>query len=302
MDNKAGQKSDVQEKINQNISLSEEKRKILRFEHNLAALIHGSIQVLANDEFVTGLAVYLPEKYLENKGENRKVLVSLSRAVVSPESRLRERTLTVLALTAARLIEQEEKGGILILVHSFCKWLEYETEILPGLPVILKRIEELTAWLIEKSFWKEARRSIALLAVIQTGQLQKGAAIRSLAGKTLGSLATDAVIEKLIERYLVEENDQALCKEILLCLGNNATMYLLNKAIRTFERDESLVLIGLLPDLGPQARPVFEKYLGQNPTWATLRNIIFIVSEIQDESFYHLVEQYFSHKDRRVQH
>ncbi|EKD35293.1 MAG: hypothetical protein ACD_75C01964G0018 [uncultured bacterium] len=304
MDKTAGQQPDVLERIHRHIALSEEKRSRVRFEHNLAALARGSFQVLGNDEFVSDLAEYLPEKYPQAKDQNRKILIALSDAVVSGESRIRERTLPILSLAALHSLQRGEKGEIFILVHGFCKWLEFETDVLPGLAVVMKRIEELSAWLLEMSYWKDAEKIIALLHRILSGELEKSAAIRSLAGKTLCNLAAESLIERLTDRYLAAEHDQEICKEILLHLGVQTTGYLLHRAIRSFNRRERLALIGLLPltTSGTDALPVFEESLQQNPPWTVVRNIISIVAETRAESSYPLLQQYFSHEDSRVQH
>lgn len=304
MDKTAGQQPDVLEKIHQHISLSEEKRSRLRFEHNLTVLAQGSFEVLKNDEFVSGLAEYLPENSPDKKDQNRKILITLSDAVVSEERRIRERALPVLSLAALHSLQRDDKGEIFILAHVFYKWLEYESEVLPGLAVVIKRIEELSAWLLEMSCWKDAEKILSLLARILSGELEKSAAIRSLAGKTLGNLATESLLERLTDRYLLAENDQQLCRKILLHLGTQTPVYLLNRAIRSCNRKERLALIGLLPatSSGTEARPVIEDWLQHNPPWAVVRNIIFIVSEIRAESLYPLIQQYFGHEDRRVQH
>lgn len=302
MNTKTGQQPDTLEKIRLDIASSEERRRTLRFEHNLSALALGSIQVLGNDEFVSGLVAYLPENFSNKKDLNRKILIALGDAVVCEETRIRERTLAVLSLVAVQYLQHNDKGSIILLVRSFSRWLEYETEVLPGLTIIVKCIEDLSIWLLEMSFWKDAEKIITLLATIRSGELEKCAAIRSLAAKTLSRLATESLTERLTDSYLLKENDQELQGKILLCFGKQSAVYLTGRAGRSSDHTERLALMELLPTFREHLFPVLEEYLKEDHQWAALRNIIFIVSELGEESLYPLLRQFFSHEDRRVQH
>lgn len=301
MNTKTGQQPDTLEKIRRDIASSEERRRKLRFEHNLTALALGSIQVLGNDEFVSGLVEYLPENFSNKKDQNRKILIALGDAVVCEESRIRERTLAVLSLAAVHYLQHNDKGSIILLVRSFSRWLEYEAEVLPGLTIIVKCIENLSIWLLEMSFWKDAERIITLLATIRSGELEKCSAIRSLAAKSLSRLATEPLIEKLTDSYL-KESDQEFQKIILLCFGKQSAMYLTGRAGGSSDHTERLALMELLLPFREHLFPVLEDYLKEDHQWAALRNIIFIVSELGEESLYPLIQQFFSHEDRRVQH
>lgn len=302
MDNSAGPQADVLESIRRRISLSEIKRRKLRFEHNMDALSQGRLLVLGNDEFVSDLVEYLLENYTEKKDQSRKILIALGDGAVSADGRIRERTLAVLSRAACHFIQQDEKGGIFILAHSFCKWLEFETDVLPGLEVVVKRIEVLSAWLLAMSCWKDAEKIISLLARIQSREIEKCPAIRSLVGKSLGSLASKALIERLADGYLLDDDDRPMYRGILHCLGTPAADYLLARAVRSSDHQERLALVELLPVFGEYLLPVLEQWLQQEPSWAELRSIIYIIAEIGAEAIYPRIQQYFRHEDRRIQH
>ncbi len=63
MKNKAVQDSDILQNIKKNIAEAEQKRKELRFTHNLNLFAQGNLQVLNNDEFVEGLKLLLTHSY-----------------------------------------------------------------------------------------------------------------------------------------------------------------------------------------------------------------------------------------------
>jgi hypothetical protein len=302
MDNSAGSQADVLESIRRSISLSEAKRRKLRFEHNMDALTQGRLLVLGNDEFVSDLAEYFPESYTEKKDQSRKILIALGEAAVSTDRRIRERTLAVLSRAAFHFTQRDEKGGIFILAHSFCKWLEFETDVLPGLEVVVKRIEVLSAWLLKMSCWKDAEKIISLLARIRSREIEKSPAIWSLVGKSLGSLATETLIERLTGGYLLDDDDRQTYRGILHSFGTPAADYLLARAVRSSDHQERLALVDLLPAFGEYLLPVLEQWLQQELSWAELRTLIYIIAETGEDSIYPRIQRYFGHEDRRIQH
>jgi hypothetical protein len=164
-----------------------------------------------------------------------------------------------------------------------------------------KRLEEILVWFLENSCWGEAEEVIGLLGRIQSGNLKKSAVIKVLIDKTLHNLAKKAVVEKLTDEYLTETDQQNLLVKILHVIGPKAVLYLLNRIIHSPDRTERLALLDLIPTFGNCAIPVLEDCLEKNPPWAVVRNIICIVSKIEDEANFGIVRRYYGHPDERVQ-
>ncbi len=302
MDNKVGRESEVIEKTKQSIAFAEEERKSLRFKYNFKEFAAGSFQPLKNDEFVKELIGYFRGERSENAEEDIIILQRLGEGTLGEASAMRERALAVLSPAAELFLGHKEKEKIFVLADIFCNWLEYEAVFLPGFNVINKRIEEISEWLLLETYWKEAEKLMVLQGRIQTGRLPKSAAIRSLVGKTLEKLTKKAIIEKLTDDYLLEDEKQEVVKTILVSLGERAAIFQLNKVIHSHSRRERLALIDLLPSYGDIAIPVLVDCLEKNPPWAVVRNIVYIISAIGADSNYPLIEHFFLHKDERVQH
>ncbi len=302
MNNKWGASHDALDIIKQNISLSEEKRKQSRLEHNLAQLVQGDIQILKNDEFIQGLVDFLLVDSEEKKDLKRKLLINLGEAAIFEDITIRERTLTVLSLAGENFLQNGDKVGILLVFHSFCKWLEYEKEILPGLVVVIKRLEELTLWLLDKSFWKEGEKIIALFHHIQNGVHVKGTAFKSLIANTLDRFATKANLEQLTDGYLLEDSRQPLIRNILLSFETRAAKYLWNRSIQSLSRKERLLLLDLLAMFGSPVLPILEECLENKPPWTVVRNVLSLLSIIGNDSCYSFIKHCFGHEDKRIQY
>ena len=302
MEIKFGQNGEIVEKIKKNISLSEEKRRKQRLEYNLSQLANGNIQILKSDEFVQGLVDSLLGHGEEHNELKEKLLMSLGEAAISEDVSIRERTLAVLSLACEHYIKNNKRSGILLVTVSFCRWLENEKEMLPGLVVVIKRMEELTAWLLENSFWSEGEILVALFHSIHVGTNTKGPAFRSLISKTLDKFAQKATLENLTNGYLLGDKDQLIFQKILLFFGAKAVIYLLNRVIQSLNRKERLALIDLISAFGREALPTLEECLKKKPPWIVVRNVIWILGEIRNEGSYNFIKEYYRHDDKRVQY
>lgn len=302
MDRKIGQNPEILESIKKNIALAEEKRKQVRFAYNLKDFEQGNIQILKNKEFALGLEAVLVDSSPENREKQDQLLTYLGEAALADELSVRERALALLSTITLFHLEQNDRDFLLILAKNLCSWLEFENEMVPGFTVLNQRLESVLLWFIKNKCWLEAEEIVVLLHRIQTGNLKKKTAIKSLTGKTLQNLPKKVVLESLTDEYLLDNNHQQLIQNILHSIGHKAVIYLLNRVIQSHSRPERLLLLGLIPTFGSIAIPALEECLESKPPWAVIRNIIFIVSEMDMDTHFGLIEQYFGYPDERVQH
>ncbi|MBU1565879.1 MAG: cyclic nucleotide-binding domain-containing protein [Proteobacteria bacterium] len=302
MNTESGPQKDVLENIRKGISLSEEKRRQQRLEYNLIKLTEGDFQILKSDEFVRVLVDHLLGKSEEDRERNRILIIRLGEAAHSDDANVRERTLSILSLVGEHFLQSGEKDGILLVVNNFYTWLEHEKEVLPGFVTVIKRMEVLTLWLLEKSLWKEGEKVVALFHRIQGGNNDKATAFRSVVSQSLKNFATKATLEHLTDGYLLEDSNQQLFRNLLLFFETRASMYLLNRVTQSLNRNERLALIQLIPAFGSLVLPILEECLKNNPPWAVVRNVLCMLSDIGEDSCYTFIEQYFCHEDKRVQY
>jgi hypothetical protein len=299
---KAGQQPEILENIKQNIAAAEKERRELRLAYNSNDFENGNIQVLKNDEFYEVLESYLLTHPIEDKNKLLKRIVRLGDGAVAEDITIRERALALLSSSTKFHLDRNEKEVVFVLVDAICQWLKFETEVLPGHSVLNKRLEDVLVWFLNNSYWVEAEEVFILLYRIQSGSLKKSKAIRSLTSNTLQNLKKKDIVERLTEGYLLENKQQYLFQNILNSIGHKAVIYLFNRVIHSHNRAERLVLLNLIPTFGSKAIPVLEDCLKENPPWAVLRNVIYIVSEIGVDAHYALVARFFGHSDERVQH
>ncbi len=294
--------NEVLDTIKQSISASEERRRLLRLDHNLNNFAQGNVQVLKSDEFIQGLVDFLFNEDSERKDLKRKLLISLGEAATHADIQVRERTLTILSLIGEHCLLTNETGEILLVADGLCKWLEHETEMLAGMAVVIKRMEELTLWLLDNAFWNESANIVALFHSIRCGEKSKGPALRKTISHTLEKFATQENLELVTNGYLKGGDNQALFRSILIHLEIKAAKYLLNRIVESQNKSDRLTMLPLLPAFGIDALPILEKFLHSGTPWDVIRNILSILSEIGSGSCYSFIKHYFHHEDKRVQY
>lgn len=300
MNVKAEQSSDVLEVIQRQISQAEGLRRQRRFDYNLAALGEGMVQVLGSDEFVADLCVFLSESR-GDKEQRRKVIAALGKEGVCPDRDVRERALAVLSLAVPQALQEQDREQLVLLAHYLGKWLADEEEILPGVEVLVKRIEAITDWLLSMSLWKDAAGLLAVLAGICSGKTAKNPALRSLVGRTLSNLASRPVVEKITDHYLHDGGDKEFLVEILRNLGKPATELLFQRGLACRDQTERQGLLQLFWTISGDTLAGFVAFQKMQPSTELLRDIIRFVAEKADETVFDALQQYFAYGDRQVQ-
>ena len=148
-ENKRWSTPEVLENIKQNIAAAEKERRELRFTYNFNEFLKGNVQVLKNDEFYAELEVYVLGHPIENRDEINQLLIRLGKGAVAEPIAIRERALALLSSATQLYLEQNEKEIIFVLVDGLCNWLEFETQFLPGLSVLNKRLEDVLVWFLQ---------------------------------------------------------------------------------------------------------------------------------------------------------
>lgn len=302
MKQKAKQLPGVLEEINRQNSLGEQNRRQIRFKYNLAVLCQGSVAVLGSNEFVAGLGEFLSQDRVDRE-ERGKILTALGRGVVSPEQTIRERTLSILSLTAVHALQRDEEAEIVLLVRNLGKWLVYEEEVLPGLEVVVKRVEELVDWLFKLSLWSDAAEILDILSGISSGSLKKNPAIRSLAGRTLSNLASRSVINKHIEYCLGNGSENADSIKLLKYFNRQATPIIFERCEKSKDRMEIQALLQLLSIFSGKDFPrLLGDHLHVSQSVDVLHEIIRFFAEQGDDSMFPVLQEFYAHPDLQIQH
>ncbi|THB78560.1 MAG: hypothetical protein D6B25_03935 [Desulfobulbaceae bacterium] len=282
---------------------AEKKREAARTEKNVLVFLRGNFDILHNDEFVENLASYVLNKYiLDEQAEAIKILEKLGKSLCSRDVALRERSLMVLSVFTEVILEEDFQGFREILSRVLVDWLKFEEEYIAGFEVVCSQLQKIILRMLYDGQWHELENMIIILQQIGSGVIAKSNLIRGMSAKVHENLAEPDILDKLVNVYLDEtDNRRAIAESLLIHLGRYSAMFMVQKMIYSNNKEERFALVGLIPRIGEISVPVLQKCLDDEPPWFVIRNIILIVSRLEDPSLFTVIEPYLTHKDIRVQ-
>ncbi|MBE0585792.1 MAG: HEAT repeat domain-containing protein, partial [Desulfofustis sp.] len=287
------------------VLLAAEKEKLReKISRDVQKFLSGDRQVLNHEDFSIGLSPFLLDCYQNGRRQHvRDMLVLLGESVCDSDHDLREKAVDMLTKCSAALDQFNDLDLLRASFNPLVAWISCEENYISGFGLACSQLHRLTQKLLaNKKYWSETEQLLITLHHIQEGVIERNSSIRGMVVKLLESLATKQLLENLITSYLQEKSNLKYTAETILTnLGRRSVVYLLNRLMHSQSKEERLQLIKLIPGTGNVAVPVLVECLDKKPPWYVIRNIVFIISELNNGSLYPIVSPYLSHHDIRVQ-
>jgi CRP-like cAMP-binding protein/HEAT repeat protein len=283
---------------------SETKRRSLRFNRFIRDFAAGKREMLAHPEFAQALGSHLTSLYHKGlKSEAEGIVMVIATCVCDEDPTIRENGVNVLVTFSSSLRGNNNLGISKLLFNTLATWFGCETQVVDGFGLVCSQLHKITQKLLSRrTFWRDAETFLGILQDIEVGRIDKPPAIREMAIKLQESLATRQVLRELVSCYLNDKTSQrASAEKLLVSLGNRAVVHMVNVLMLSDKKEERLQLLKLIPEAGPATVPVLGECLKKNPPWYVIRNIVIIISELNDPGLFHMVQPYLGHRDPRVQ-
>ena len=271
---------------------------------DLAAFAEGHLHLLLTTDLATTIVAQWPLVGMATndwRTVEPAVLHSLGECTLCAEQDLRQRAIMVLSLLMANPQNWENHDLILRLTVLLSDWLAQEKEYIPGFEVLSKQLEGLGIWLVAREYWPESWQLFLRLHQISLGLIATNTIIRQSVSRILAGIATPNTLARLLDCYLNGSGTERQSIELLLFLGRNAIVFIMNRLMHSTAKTERLQLVQLIPEIGAEAVPLLLECLQRKPVWYIVRNVIQILARIETVAGYELVEPYLQHPDLRVQ-
>lgn len=298
---KTVQEQGIRENIHAQLKSLEDDRKKIRFQHSLGKFISGEYSSLKNDEFIQGLSVSFRKENFPEIDTLNATLEALSGAILTSDTSVRKRVLPILYQAANFFLSLGHREGILCVNSIMLEWLRSENETLPGAESINKKIEECLTWMFKHEIFEEIEYPFHILHEISIGDIYSNPAMKAMVGKCLKNLAVVGNLKKITEGYFKDKEKRELYHNILVSLSPDSVFYILDLAVQSDKKGERIALIKLIGSFGNAAVESLASCLESRPSWAVVRNIIYIIGEIGDPANYHIIEKFHGYPDERVQ-
>ena len=303
MDMENDRQSEAQRKVQALLKSAEEVRRQKRLNYGVAELALGNLDLLKNDELAAALPDYLVET-VDDEGiaTGVNLLQRLGEASRSRDRSMRSRAITILSLTIERIAASENSMLLVTLLDTLVAWLRQEEELLPGSEVLVGQIAQLGADNLAADRFEQAGEVFSVLREISSGEREKRSSIRSLTSKALLRVVAPPLLARLLDRLRVEDEEggQRL-EKMLVLLGKPAATQALSLLDR--ERDEEMRrrLMRLLTAGGRVSATVFEEQMAIGASPVLRKDMLQILSAMEDDGVFPLLEQNLHHEDTLVQ-
>jgi len=291
-------------KTNELLHSTESKRMLLRFQRGVVDLENKRFAVLQNSEFVQKFIDYLYTLYQQGPDSNvLKLLEKISYCACNADKELRERAIFIFSIFIDKVAKEKNTPEFLEGVSRLLvNWLQIETEYLSGFPLICQQLQTMLQKMLRMGLWYQTENLIIVLSQIQKGVIEKNNLIRKIIGKVHASLAEEPFLKSLVDVYLDKTEDRRdIAQCLLLHFGSKAAAVLVQTLIDCTDKEKRFSLIEFIPETGKVALPICKFCLQQNPPWYVVRNLIIVISRMEDAKLYEMVRPYLTHKDIRVQ-
>jgi len=282
---------------------AEKTREAARVEKGIQDFLQGNFDTLGNDEFVENLASYTLDKYIVGEQELAvKIVEKLGKSLCSDTVEVRERSLIILSVFTEIILEEDFQEFREILARILVEWLRTEEDYIAGFEIVCTQLQKIILTMLSSGEWNELENLVVILQQISTGKITKSSLIRGMAAKVHENLAEPDILDKLSNVYLDEKDERrGVAENLLVHMGSYSVTFLVGKMIYSNSKEDRLSLIHLVPRFGELSVPVLSKCLDEEPPWYVIRNIVLIISRLNDPELYQIIEPYLTHRDMRVQ-
>ncbi len=294
---------EAQQKAKAQLAEEEQKRAERRLVQLLANLEEGNVDVLLNDELMEKLPVIITDYCQAGERDKARVLFEkLGECACNENKNMRERAVMALSVCFSGLSLDQHPDLIEDVTGILLRWLRVEAEFLSALGVVCRQLQVSAIRMLEEGLWQQCYVLLDAFYQIQSGALEKSNAIRSVVCKAQDGIATDYILEELTLVSLRGRGDRRQQAELLIThLGRKAAAHLLNTLLNCRGKADRLRLVGLIPAMGNASVSVLKEALQKKLPWYGIRNIILMITAMDDEELVPLIVSFLDHEDIRIQ-
>ncbi len=201
-----------------------------------------------------------------------------------------------------RLLARREMTLFYQLSHRVVIWIILEARLSPTYERICDQFRELVAHLILNSQFAESDHILETFYIIRTGKLKKSQEIQNLAARLLDDVATDEVLDILLDEFQTNaRGKRSPAVDCLLHLGTASAGPLLGLLRWSPSRYERARILQILSFIGPQAIPALTREIGKEQPWFYTRNMVQLIGKVGKARHMTILQPLLNHKDLRVQ-
>ena len=241
--------------------------------------------------------------FSESENETAETIIDrLSNKLTSNNIAIRDDVSDALAKILENLSPEKRADILTKLSDKLIEWIKFETKSTLAYASICKHLGDFAQGRIHNQRFADAYPIIETFRLIISDQIQKSEEIRLTASDTLREIASDDILNILTEEFRTNKgNMRNEAGRILVMLAEFSINRLLHLLKESEESSERILLLNLIPEIGPAAAPAVIGMIKQDTPWYYVRNLVRLLGKIGSEEHAKFLAQLLAYDDYRVQ-
>jgi len=200
-----------------------------------------------------------------------------------------------------RLPPQWQRGFVAKELGRLIQWIKIETEDSPAFDALCGQLREQAESFLKQERFAEALPIFDVFHKIFTGKIQRNDAIRETVSRALKNLATEDILDLLLNEFNANKRKQQHeAHEILTAFDEIILERLLDIVRDATDTNERVRVINLIRELGARAIPAVKSRIKDSAPWYYLRNLAYLLGHIGNEENAYVLQPLLLHKHRKV--
>ncbi len=272
-------------------------------ESELKAFLKGDGQLFEDRDALDSLYERV-RRWVENADlDNVEIAVKrLGEGLLSVDPTVQPNIAQTVGRVGSLLVSEGEMMLLYRLSQRVVVWIILETRLTLPYDQICDQLRALAIHLILDGRFAESDHILESFYIIRTGKLKKAPEIQSRAARLLDEIATDEVLDVLLDEFQTDaRGNRPAAIDCLLHLGTASAGPLLGLLRWSPSRYERARILQILSFIGRQAVPALVREIGKDQPWFYLRNVVQLLGKMGDPHHMEILQPLLDHKDIRVQ-
>lgn len=303
MDSDKGKRLKIAIKIKEVNEKLQEKNELDLLKAGISSILKGEKEAFGN-KTIMRLLPSAVEKFFDQKQHNiaEALTEKLGESLLSDEPDTQSEISEVLSRVSERLVADQRIDIMWKLSYKVTNWIKLEISITPAYEKLSFMLQELARTLILNQQFAECNHILETFNLINSGILAKNEDIHILAGNMLKNIATDEVLNPLLEEFQTGgDRERKKASFRLVQLGAASAERLLNMLRESQDRYERVRILRVLSDIGHLALSALTGQINKGGPWYYIRNLILLFGKIGDETHLQTLRPFLEYGDLRVQ-
>jgi HEAT repeat protein len=289
--------------INQKISIAKDQDRHIVLKKTGSRIIHNLDAGILDESIAKSSPRVVQELFAVGENQTAEGIIErLSNKLLLDDVAARAHASEALEKILENLSTEQKIHTLQSLSGKIVDWLMVEIACTPALHTICTQLKDLAHILIRTRQFSDCYPIVHVFRLIISNQIQKKDEIRLVASAMLKEIASDEMLDILIEEIRTnKDNEQKEADRILTIMAELSLNRLLDILQNSDDSAERVLILNLIAEIGPAATQIIVDRIDSSAPWFYLRNLLRILGRIGKEEHALVLEPLLYHGDHRVQ-